>query len=123
MNRLQAGLFGLQQAAEELQDSFLVASRREMAVLASAPLRFWPIEGQFRLLEARPVGRWCPVACRLLQQLGYSDEVAGSDCKGEDRIGRGATANLDLAEAGLRLGPAERLLNRFADALADLLDP
>ena len=57
----------------------------------------------------------------LCQQLGNADQVVGGDCEGEDRLGLGASADLDLCEPGLRLDPAEHLLDPLADDLADAI--
>src|SRR3954467_7053843 len=55
----------------------------------------------------------------LCQQLGDADQVVGGDRKGEHRLGLSASADLDLCKPGLRLDPAEHLLDALADPLAD----
>src|SRR3954469_7735136 len=48
-----------------------------------------------------------------------ADQVVGCDREGEHRLGLGASADLDVCKRGLRLDPAEHLLDPLADPLAD----
>ena len=59
-------------------------------------------------------------SCRgSCEQLGYSEQVVGGGREGEDSFGPCAPPDLHLIIAGLRLDPAEDLLDALADALAD----
>src|SRR4029079_9720763 len=55
----------------------------------------------------------------LREQLWDADQVVSCDRKGEHRRGFGKSSNLDLAEPGLCLDPAEHLLDPLAQDLAD----
>src|SRR5438270_572924 len=53
----------------------------------------------------------------LSEQFGQADEVIGGHCEGELPIDLEQAAMPHLAQAGHCLGPAEGLLDAFADAL------
>ena len=55
----------------------------------------------------------------LSEQFRQADEVIGGHCEGELPIDLEQAAMPHLAQAGHCLGPAESLLDAFADALRD----
>src|SRR5215208_292731 len=57
----------------------------------------------------------------LCQQFRDGDQVVGGDREGEHRLGLGASADLDLCKPGLRIDPAEDLIDALEDPLADCL--
>ena len=66
-------------------------------------------------------GSFCMLSGGFGDELWQSDEIIGRDGESEDRGDFGSAADFDLGETGLRLDPAEHLLNALAAALTDAI--
>src|SRR5215207_11744937 len=98
------------------RSSGLLKKSRVSAAVGLLDVASWSAMGRGGLL---------PGLCRvslsgrgLCQQFRDADQVVGGDREGEHRLGLGASADLDLCKPGLRLDPAEDLLDALADPLA-----